>query len=89
MGGKRRSDDDHDVGDSKPGTTGDRRPERDEVASPMARIHDRRAGDLLSEQETRAFLDDHDASGETDADDGEERDGYDEWGIPTGIGDDS
>jgi len=46
MGEKRRSNGDHDIGDSKPGTVGDKRPDRDPSDSPMDRIHKRRHGEI-------------------------------------------
>lgn len=56
MGGKRRSDKHHDVGDSMPGTVGDKRPDRDRGSSPMERIHNRRQGDLMSREAVRRYL---------------------------------
>jgi hypothetical protein len=54
---KRRKDDAHDIGDSKPGDVGDSKGTlHDKGDTPMARIHNRRDGELLSRQETKAFL---------------------------------
>ena len=56
---KRRKDDTHDIGDSKPGDVGDSKgTHHDTEDTPMARIHNRRDGELLSKQETEAFLTD-------------------------------
>ena len=56
MAKKRRSDKNHDIGDSKPGTVGDKRPTRDKGDTPMERIHNRRDGDQMSWQEVSAFI---------------------------------
>lgn len=54
---RRRSDKSHDIGDSSPGTVGDSDGTiHDQGNTPMARIHNRRHGELMTVQETRAFL---------------------------------
>jgi len=48
MGDKRREDDDFDIGESMPGTTGDSNgTHHDDRESPMANIHNRRDGELI------------------------------------------
>lgn len=55
--GPRREDKSHDVGDSKPGDVGDSKgTHHDRQDSPMARIHNRRDGELMTKQEVHAYL---------------------------------
>lgn len=78
MTNKRREDDAHDIGDSKPGDVGDSNgTHHDNGETPMARIHNRRDGELLSKEETESFL--HDQVKEDDqghSDDEERKEGY-------------
>jgi hypothetical protein len=56
---KRREDEAHDIGDSTPGTVGDSDGmSDDDPESPMTNVRNRRHGELLTESETEAFLDD-------------------------------
>jgi hypothetical protein len=80
MGNKRRSDKHHDIGDSKPGETGDKRPARDAGDTPMERIHSRRSGDVSVPEPSP-----DNESKNKGGDDKEDQNGFDEFGIPTGI----
>jgi len=63
MGKKRRNDEDFTIGESAPGTTGDSDgTDHDGPKSPMAIIHDRREGELLSAAEVEEFLNPTDPS---------------------------
>lgn len=81
MGKKRRKDSAHDVGDSSPGTVGDKTTDYDkgENETPMDRIHKRRNGDVSAPEPSDGSTPNDQHSDK----DGEDR--YDEWGIPTGI----
>jgi hypothetical protein len=75
---KRRKDSDHDIGDSSPGTVGDKETDHSKD-TPMDRIHRRRNGDVSVPAPT---------NGNEPNDEHSDKDGadaYDEWGIPTGI----
>gem|GEM_PF-4609181 len=57
MGKKRRKDKSFKIGESTPGTTGDSgEKSHDQSDSPMAEIHNRRDGELLSKEEIDEFL---------------------------------
>mgnify|MGYP000097272055 CR=1 FL=1 len=78
MSNKRRKDSDHDIGDSSPGTVGDKQTDQSKE-TPMDRIHKRRNGNVSVPEPT----DGEEPNDEHSDKDGE--DGFDEWGIPTGI----
>lgn len=75
---KRREDSAHDIGDSSPGTVGDKETDHS-GETPMDRIHKRRDGDLSVPEPT----DGEQPNDEHSDKDGE--DGFDERGIPTGL----
>jgi len=57
MGNKRRKDKNHKIGDSAPGTVGDSKGTyHGDSNSPMANIHNRRSGELLSYEEVDEYL---------------------------------
>lgn len=79
MGQERREDDAHDIGDSKPGDIGDSKGTlHDRGDAPMARIHNRRDGELLSKAESKKFLSDNSDAGDKPGhhSDEERKEGY-------------
>jgi hypothetical protein len=64
VGKKRRKDDAHDIGDSKPGDVGDSKGTlQDQGGTPMARIHNRREGELLPSDTYSGGSDETDTAG--------------------------
>jgi len=82
MANKRREDSDHNIGDSSPGTVGDKQTNHSKE-TPMDRIHKRRDGDVSVPEPT----DGDEPNDQHSEKDGEN--GFDEWGIPVGLKTDS
>ncbi|MHC3379060.1 hypothetical protein [Haloarcula sp. H-GB5] len=57
MGKKRRKNKEHKIGESMPGTVGDSKGTyHDDASSPMANVHNRRNGELISGREADRYL---------------------------------
>ena len=76
MSKKRRKDSDHDIGDSSPGTIGDKQTDNSNE-TPMDRIHKRRHGNLSIPEPSDGK--------EPNDQDKEDEGGFDELGIPTNM----